>query len=171
MDNGKRRLKKKKFSVFGGALVVVLVLLAGLVGKERFGNLLDNWFDASKVSRRIQGQVFGSMPSPTSPSLQEPIVKIVKPKQTRKMVVRRIPRLVPGTKMPHAYWGPCTKCHLIKGGAPAGSQPITPVGKAWETASSNIMKVGPPILPDTTMNHPSAGRCIKCHDIVVEVPI
>jgi hypothetical protein len=31
--------------------------------------------------------------------------------------------------------------------------------------------VGPPILPDTTMNHPSAGRCIKCHDIVVEVPI
>jgi hypothetical protein len=169
--SNRRRMKKKKFSAFGGALVVVLVLLAGLVGKERYGKLLDKWVDASKVSRRIQGEVFGAMPSPTQPSLKEPIAKIVKPIKTRKMVVRRIPRLTPGKKMPHLYWGPCTKCHLIKGGAPAGSQPITPVGKAWEKASSSIMKVGPPILPDTTMNHPPAGRCIKCHDIVVEIPI
>ncbi|MBF0195764.1 MAG: magnetochrome domain-containing protein [Magnetococcales bacterium] len=169
--NNRQRLKKKKFSVFGGAMVVILVLLAGLVGRERFGNLLSNWMDVDKVSRRVQGQVFGSMPSPTTPTLKDPIVKIIAPKKTRKVVVKRIPRLVPGTKMPHAYWGPCTKCHLIRGGAPAGSQPITPVGKAWERASANIMKVGPPILPDTTMNHPPSGRCIKCHDIVIEVPI
>jgi hypothetical protein len=166
------RRPKKKFSVFGGALVVLLVLGAGLVGKERFGNVLDKWFDGGKVSRRLQGQLFGSMPSPTLPTIEKPITTIIKkPQKTRKMVVRRIPRLIPGQKMPHPYWGPCIKCHLIKGGAPAGSQSITPVGKAWEKASSAIMKVGPPILPDTTMNHPAAGRCIKCHDIIVMVPI
>ena len=49
--NIRQRLKKKKFSAFGGAMVVLLVLVAGLVGKERFGNLLDNWFNDSKVSR------------------------------------------------------------------------------------------------------------------------
>ncbi|MBF0448133.1 MAG: magnetochrome domain-containing protein [Magnetococcales bacterium] len=167
-----RGFRRKKFSVFGGALVLLVVLVAGLVGKERYGHLLDKWADAGKVSRQVQGEIFGSMPAPTQPALNEPIVKIVKPEQlTRKMVVKRIPRLTPGKKMPHPYWGPCTKCHLIKGGAPAGSQPITPVGKAWEKASANIMKVGPPILPDTTRNHPPCGRCIKCHDIVIEVPI
>ncbi|MBF0444818.1 MAG: magnetochrome domain-containing protein [Magnetococcales bacterium] len=172
MKNKNRlRIKKKKFSAFGGALVVLVVLVAGLVGKERFGNLLNKWTDASKVSRQIQGEIFGSMPSPTQPSMNEPIQKIVTQEKTRKMVVKRIPRLTPGKKMPHTYWGPCIKCHLIKGGAPAGSQPITPVGKAWEKASSSIMKVGPPILPDTTRNHPPAGRCIKCHDIVVKIPI
>lgn len=165
------RGNKNKFSPFGAAMVVLVVLVAGLVAKERFSDLFGRWLNPDKVPRQIKGEIFGAMPAPTQPALDEPIKKIVEPTKTRKMVVKRIPQLTPGKRMPHPYWGPCTKCHLIQGGAPAGSQPITPVGKAWERASANFMKVGPPILPDTTRNHPPCGRCIKCHDIVVEVPI
>ncbi|MEO5377223.1 MAG: magnetochrome domain-containing protein [Magnetococcus sp. DMHC-6] len=148
---------------------MLVIIGAGMIGKERFGEWLDNWQE-SKISRQLQGEIFGSMPSPTQPSLKDPVQQMVAPKLTRKIVVRRIPTLPKGAKLGHSYWGPCTKCHLIEGGAPPGSQPITPVGKVWEKAST-IHKVGPPILPDSTRHHPPSGRCIKCHDIVLEIPI
>ncbi|MBF0371182.1 MAG: magnetochrome domain-containing protein [Magnetococcales bacterium] len=153
-----------------GALLLLAVVGLGLFANSQSGGkLLKKWVP-EKLNRPMQGEIFGSMPAPTEPSIKEPMVDMVAPKKTRKMVVRRIPVIKPGQKMPHGYWGPCTKCHLFTGGAPPGSQPITPVGKMWEKASS-IKKVGPPILPDSTRHHPPSGRCIKCHDIVVEVPI
>lgn len=150
-------------------------MLIALVGFSFFGDnpLITplNLKSMGRVPRQIQGEIFGSMPKPTQPSLSGSVTEIVAPKKSRKMVVRRIPKLTPGQRMPHGYWGGCHKCHLFRGGPPPGSQPITPVGKMWEGVSAAIYKVGPPILPDSTMPHPPSGRCIKCHDIVVEVPI
>ncbi|MBF0435660.1 MAG: magnetochrome domain-containing protein [Magnetococcales bacterium] len=168
---------KKSFSVqsfFSGAMVVLLLIVAAWVGKERFGSgihgFIRDWMSTDKASRQLKGEVFGSMPAPTEPPMNKPVLDIVAPKNTRKIVVKMIPQIKRTARIPHSYWGPCTKCHLIIGGAPPGSQPITPVGKAWEKAST-FKKVGPPILPDSTRHHPPSGRCIKCHDIVVEIPI
>ncbi|HIJ83490.1 MAG TPA: magnetochrome domain-containing protein [Magnetococcales bacterium] len=155
-------------------MVVLLLVVAGLVAKERYGSMISSltrdWWPTDKASRQLQGEVFGSMPAPTEPAMNKPVLDIVAPKHTRKIVVKMIPQIKRDAKIPHSYWGPCTKCHLIVGGPPPGSQPITPVGKAWEKAST-FKKVGPPILPDSTRHHPPSGRCIKCHDIVVEIPI
>lgn len=154
--------------------MVLLLVVSGLVARERFGGMMGNFFQdmmrTEKASRQLKGEVFGSMPAPTEPSMDRPVRDIVAPKKTRKIVVKMLPQIKRSARVPHSYWGPCTKCHLIIGGPPPGSQPITPVGKAWEKAST-IKKVGPPILPDSTRHHPPSGRCIKCHDIVVEIPI
>ncbi|MBF0422592.1 MAG: magnetochrome domain-containing protein [Magnetococcales bacterium] len=169
--------RKKSFPAGGliaGTMVILLLVTAGWVAKERYGSwfnhLLRNWMPMDKASRQLKGEIFGSMPAPTEPPMNKPVMDIVAPQKTRKIVVKMIPQIPRTAKIPHSYWGPCTKCHLIIGGAPPGSQPITPVGKAWEKAST-FKKVGPPILPDSTRHHPPSGRCIKCHDIVVEIPI
>ncbi len=164
--------------IFTGAIIILAVIAMGLMGYERFKELktID---PVKKVTRQFKAELFGFLPSPTQPELSEPVKKAIIPKiipkakqapKMRKIVVKRIPTLRPGMKMPHKYWGPCNKCHLRQGGPPPGSQPITPVGKMWEKAST-IKKVGPPILPDSTRHHPPAGRCIKCHDIVIQMAI
>ena len=154
-------------------LALALVLIIVIIGGSQGGDTLKKMFGqvgSDQLTRRLQGEVFGAMPKPTQPAFSDPVVEALQPKKTRKMVVRRIPKIRPGQTMPHGYWGPCTKCHLLKGGPPPGSQPITPVGKVWERVS-NITKVGPPILPDSRIPHPPSGRCIKCHDIVIEIPL
>ncbi|CAK0757474.1 Magnetosome protein MamT [Gammaproteobacteria bacterium] len=126
------------------------------------------WQDQVEVNptRQIQGEVLGTMPKPTQPFLTEPLTEIVNPIPLQQTLIKRIPTIVPDAKMPHPSWGPCTRCHLILGGAPPGSQPATPVAKVWEQVST-IYKIGPPILPNSTRPHPVSGRCIKCHDILV----
>ncbi len=166
---GFRRGKVDKLKNFGGVLLLLAVIAGGFFGGEPLRNFLD-MVGADRLSRQLQGEVLGSMPKPTQPAMSDPMVDIIKPKRTRRMVVKRIPKIKPGQRMPHGYWGPCNRCHLFKGGAPPGSQKITPVGKVWEKFST-IKKVGPPILPNSTIPHPPSGRCIKCHDIVIEVPI
>ncbi|MBF0212557.1 MAG: magnetochrome domain-containing protein [Magnetococcales bacterium] len=123
-----------------------------------------------EATGQVQGEVFGSIPKPTQPSLKEPVLQLVKPSSgsLQSMLVKRIPTINPGASMPHPTWGPCTNCHLIRGGAPPGSQPATPVAKVWEQVST-YYKVGPPIMPNSTRPHPPSGRCIKCHDILVYV--
>ncbi|MBF0189380.1 MAG: magnetochrome domain-containing protein [Magnetococcales bacterium] len=169
----KRPFKGGFSGPLGGILMILIVIGVVSLGFERVRSFWQDVVGQEKVPRLMKGEIFGFMPSPTQPALNEPVVKTITPKakrkKSRKVVVRRIPTLDPKMRMPHPYWGPCIKCHLIKGGAPAGSQPITPVGKMWEKASSTIMKVGPPILPNSTRHHPAAGRCIKCHDIVIEM--
>jgi hypothetical protein len=122
------------------------------------------------LTRQIQGEVLGLMPKATQPPLIQPLVDIASPTQLQKVLIKRIPTISPGAKMLHSYWGPCIKCHLIRGGAPAGSQPATPVAKVLEQVSS-IHKVGPPILPNSIRPHPVSGRCIKCHDILVYIQL
>ncbi|MBF0416688.1 MAG: magnetochrome domain-containing protein [Magnetococcales bacterium] len=148
------------------ALIVVVGLgLWGLGGWGRIANTL-----TGEATGQVQGEVFGSIPKPTQPSLQEPVMALVKPPSgsLQRMLVKRIPTIAPGASMPHPSWGPCTNCHLIRGGAPPGSQPATPVAKVWEQVSA-YYKVGPPIMPNSTRPHPPSGRCIKCHDILVYV--
>ncbi|MBF0116128.1 MAG: magnetochrome domain-containing protein [Magnetococcales bacterium] len=153
------------------AAVIVLIVVAGLGvwGFGGFGKSAPPLF-SGEATGQVQGEVFGSIPKPTQPSLQEPVLQLVHPPSTslQRMLVKRIPTINPGASMPHPTWGPCTNCHLIRGGAPAGSQPATPVAKVWEQVST-YYKVGPPIMPNSTRPHPPSGRCIKCHDILVYV--
>lgn len=156
--------------------LLLALVAAGLLGRDR---LEQGWNgvmgladtrEVGKPTPQLLGEVFGSMPKPTQPSISEPVIETLSPRTTRKVVVKRIPMIDPSMQMPHGYWGECSRCHLFRGGLPPGSQPITPVGKIWEKAST-IKKVGPPILPDSPRPHPPSGRCIKCHDIVIEVPL
>ena len=121
--------------------------------------------------RRADGIVLGRMPLPMEPSILAPVDKLLAPPpRYRLMTIQHIPPVTPGGGMPHPYVGDCRNCHLMVGGPPPGSQFKTPVGAVLENLS-RVRKLGPPILPTSRQPHPPAGRCIKCHDIVVKVPI
>jgi hypothetical protein len=121
--------------------------------------------------RRAEGLLLGRLPLPTEPSIFAPIDKLLAPPERyRLMTIRHIPPVTAGGGMPHPYVGDCRNCHLLVGGPPAGSQFKTPVGAIMENLS-RVRKLGPPILPTSRQPHPPAGRCIKCHDIVVKVPV
>ncbi len=121
--------------------------------------------------RVVDGDYLGTLPRPISPTLLDPLTNLFRQQQDFKlMAIRRIPPIVAGTGMPHPYVGACTNCHLYVGGPGPGSQFKTPVGAMLEQLS-RLHKLGPPIWPNAEIPHPPAGRCIKCHDIVVKVPI
>lgn len=155
-------------------LVAGVVLFAVLAGVAL---LLDDYLNpevlritGDKITNQVRGEIFGMMPDPVQPQLIDPVVESFTREKSKKVVIKRIPRISKGMMMPHPYWGECSKCHLFRGGPKAGEQWKSPVGSALEMVST-IMKVGPPIRPDSTRPHPPAGRCIKCHDIVVDAPI
>ncbi|CAK0765314.1 Magnetosome protein MamT [Gammaproteobacteria bacterium] len=150
--------------VRNGGQVVGVVAVIGLI-------TWGLWQEQVEVNptRQIQGEVLGTMPKPTQPLFTQPLVEIVStPTPLQQTLIRRIPTILPDAKMPHTFWGPCVKCHLIQGGALPGNQPATPVAKVLEQVSA-FHKVGPPILPNSTRPHPVSGRCIKCHDILVYI--
>ncbi|CAK0765512.1 Magnetosome protein MamT [uncultured Gammaproteobacteria bacterium] len=150
-------------------LAVAIVLASGLFllafGRAIFGV-------NSEVSvRMVDGDYLGTLPRPVGPSLFDPLADLFKARPDYKlMAIKRIPPIVAGGGMPHPYVGPCTNCHLYVGGPGPGSQYKTPVGAVLEQLS-RLHKLGPPIRPNAEIPHPPAGRCIKCHDIVVKVPI
>ncbi len=164
-------VKKDRFNKrTGAAVIAVIALLAGLLWSDGFRAGF-NKIVTFNATRQVEGQIFGLMPDPLQPDLLEPALEpITPPKNTKKVVIKRIPRIDKDMNMVHPYWGECDRCHLLTGGPPAGSQWITPFGKALEKVST-IKKVGPPVLPNSTRPHPAAGRCIKCHDIVIDVPV
>lgn len=163
-------IPKSKLQNLAGA-IILFALLAGaalLLGDYVNPGVLD--MAKHKVTSQEQGEIFGMMPDPVQPKLIDPVIKPFAKNKIKKVVIKRIPRISRSMVMPHPYWGDCVKCHLFKGGAKAGQQWKSPVGSALETVST-IMKVGPYIRPDSVRPHPPAGRCIKCHDIVVERPV
>jgi hypothetical protein len=122
--------------------------------------------------RALKNAYTGRLPKPTEPGLTDPLQALIAPQQQYKpMRITHIPQIDMAQKMPHPFVGACINCHLIKGGAKAGSQYKTPVGAVLETLSSKVGKLGPSIVPSSERPHPPAGRCIKCHDIVVQVPV
>ena len=150
-------------------ILVVALIIAGLMWKSYGARAASG--NPVFSSRVAAGMFQGRMPGPAEQSLVESVQSTVNPHpEYRLMTIRHIPRITPGEPMPHPFVGECTHCHLIEGGAPAGSQPITPVGEMLERIS-HVKKLGPPILPTSKQPHPPAGRCIKCHDIVVQVPV
>lgn len=159
------KIKKR----IGAALVAVAAVLIGFLLSDR---LVDTFHQlvSHKVSRQLEGKVLGLMPKPIQPDLLDPALEPFSSKKTGKVVIKRVPRIGEGVTIPHSYWGRCEKCHLIRGGQAAGSQRKSFFGKALEKVST-LKKVGPPILPDSHRPHPAAGRCIKCHDIVIETPV
>lgn len=122
--------------------------------------------------RAATNGLMGRLPKPTEPSLFDPAIDLVKPQNDyRPMRITHIPRIKMGAKMPHPYVGVCINCHLIIGGAEAGSQGKTPIGALYESFSKNVVKLGPPIKATSERPHPAAGRCIKCHDLIVLQPV
>lgn len=111
----------------------------------------------------------GVMTSPARPDIAGAVMEPVIPGKTR-VVTKRIPSISTQARMPHPYWGDCAKCHLIRGASPARGGWKSPVGEFFSKVST-LKKVGPPIKPGSIRPHPDAGRCIKCHDIVMEVPV
>lgn len=167
MQNGGLDEKQKK--QIGAAVVAVIALLVGFLFSDRLVETFHSLV-SHKVSRQLEGEILGFMPKPVHPDLVDPVVDSVRTKNTKKVVIKRIPRIGKGVMMPHPYWGRCEKCHLIRGGPAKGGQQKSIVGKTLEQVST-VRKVGPPILPDSHRPHPAAGRCIKCHDIVIQVPV
>ncbi|MBF0326853.1 MAG: magnetochrome domain-containing protein [Alphaproteobacteria bacterium] len=150
-------------------LALLVAVGAGLFWNKIAGS--PSPLDGVSSLRRAEGLLFGRLPLPTEPTLLDPMTEMVAPKPAYKlMTIKHIPPVKLGTGMPHPYVGDCRHCHLTIGGAPAGSQYKTPVGAILESLS-RVRKLGPPILPTSRQPHPPAGRCIKCHDIVVKVPL
>ena len=141
------------------------MLFFSTFGKAIFGTPRD------VAVRVIDADYLGLLPRPVDPRLFDPLRSLV-PQQAdyRLMTIRRIPPIQAGTPMPHPYVGSCLHCHLYVGGPGPGAQYKTPVGALLEELS-RLHKLGPPIWPDAQMPHPPAGRCIKCHDIVVKQPL
>jgi hypothetical protein len=127
----------------------------------------------SDVSRRALENAYGGrLPKPTEPALVDPLKELVLPPQeTRPMRITHIPKIRMDQKLPHPFVGPCINCHLFEGGPAEGSQYKTPVGAVLEQLSKNVTKLGPSITPESERPHPPAGRCIKCHDMIVHVPV
>jgi len=149
--------------------ILTLGLLAAIIVGLFWSGLPTKISDVSSL-RRATGMVMGRLPLPTEPSLLSPFEKFWKPAPRYSLAtIQHIPSIKPGTGMPHPFVGDCKNCHLFVGGPPAGSQFKTPVGAILENLS-RVRKIGPPILPISRQPHPPAGRCIKCHDIVVKVP-
>lgn len=142
-------------------LLVLLVIGAGIV----FGS-----GGNSMTLRKLQGIFSGQLPEPSESAVLSALPLFKKKSDYQLMRVRHIPIINGGVGMPHPYVGDCKRCHLQAGGPPAGSQPKTPVGAILERLS-RVTKLGPPILPTSQQPHPAAGRCIKCHDIVVKAPL
>ncbi len=127
---------------------------------------------ADRPARALHSQFFGRLPKPTEPGLVESVTDTLRGEVNYvPMRVQHIPNIRLGQPMPHPYVGACINCHLMIGGAAAGSQFKTPYGAVLEKLSENVVKLGPPIKPTSHRPHPPAGRCIKCHDIVVQVPV
>ncbi|MEO5374208.1 MAG: magnetochrome domain-containing protein [Alphaproteobacteria bacterium] len=153
-----------------GIASVILVIIGAGVLWETYGN---TYFGlAPHFSARVaEGQFVGRLGGPTEPSLFGSLAELVAPKPRFKlMTIRHIPRIKKGVPMPHPFVGACLNCHLYFGGPGPGTQFKTPVGAVLEELSK-VKKLGPPLLPTSQIPHPPAGRCIKCHDIVVKVPV
>ena len=150
-------------------IALATVLAAGLFFLT-FGRAILG-VNADVSVRVVDGDYLGQLPPPIGPSLLDPLTNLFKTRSDYKMMVlKSIPPIVAGGGMPHPYVGACTNCHLYIGGPGPGTQFKTPVGAMLEQLS-RLHKLGPPIWPNAEMPHPAAGRCVKCHDIVVKVPI
>ncbi len=165
---GRMDFLKKIRQYFGGRIpgVVLLVLvLAGLIWESTDGKSLSRLF-----VRTVEGFNLGRMLAPAETGASGLVKPAIAPsKRYRLMTIKHIPRIRRGEPMPHPDVGACQRCHLYRGGPGPGSQPKTPVGAVVENLSM-IQKLGPPLVPNSDIPHPSAGRCIKCHDIIVKVP-
>ncbi|MEO5338027.1 MAG: magnetochrome domain-containing protein [Magnetospirillum sp. WYHS-4] len=152
-----------------GIAVLVVALALGL-GWAGIGDGAEEFADSLPM-RYVDGVLFGKLPTPTEPSLFGSLDRIFRSEPRYKlMTVKHIPRIQAGQGMPHPYVGECSHCHLYLGGPGPGTQPKTPVGAILERLSQ-VRKLGPPLRPTSHQPHPPAGRCIKCHDIVVKVPV
>ncbi len=150
--------------------LIVLVIAGGLLWEAKGNAVLGPL--AKLDQRAIEGQYYGRHRAPVEGAFTDPVWKTFAPPPPgfKLMSIRHIPLIRKGDPMPHPYVGACKHCHLYYGGPGPGNQFKTPVGAVLEKMSQ-VHKLGPPLKPNSQIPHPPAGRCIKCHDIVVKVPV
>ncbi|MBF0250903.1 MAG: magnetochrome domain-containing protein [Alphaproteobacteria bacterium] len=152
-------------------MLLLLAIVGVALGWESFKEN-SRTFSAGLTQRRVEGVLMGRFAQPTEQGVLGTLGKLFETEEPeyQLMTVRHIPRIQKGQPMPHPYVGSCLNCHLYIDGPGPGTQPKTPMGAVLEKMSK-VHKLGPPLLPTSTQPHPEAGRCIKCHDIVVKVPV
>ena len=156
---------RRYFSGRSSGVVLLVLILAGLAWETTDGKSLSRLF-----VRTVEGFSLGRVPTPAGTGITGLVKQTIAPsKRYRLMVIKHIPRIRRGEPMPHPDVGACRQCHLYRGGPGPGSQPKSPVGAVLENLSK-IQYLGPPLVPYSELPHPPAGRCIKCHDIVVKAP-
>ncbi|MBF0278948.1 MAG: hypothetical protein HQM13_14195 [SAR324 cluster bacterium] len=74
------------------------------------------------------------------------------------------PNITASMKMPHHFWGKCLRCHIFSDQPEENKK--SPFG-LFLGEVSKVKKVGATIIFDAIRPHPEAGRCIKCHNIIV----
>ena len=162
-------LLNKRRGLRRGAGAVIVVAYVSLIGAGMFGaNSERHPPDGSFSDADVRGLFKPLEPAPANAAGDLGAAPQTEFTQVR---ITHIPSINQGDKIPHPYFGGCTNCHLIRGGPRAGSQAKSPLGALYESFSKNIFKVGPPIFAGVERPHPPAGRCIKCHDIVVRVRV
>ncbi|NQU63859.1 MAG: hypothetical protein HQ517_06195, partial [SAR324 cluster bacterium] len=60
-----------------------------------------------------KGTTFGRLPKPTERGIVDTALDIIFGRERRKTVIKRIPKINGTMRMPHAYWGECSRCHLF----------------------------------------------------------
>ncbi|GAB6051949.1 hypothetical protein JCM17960_07690 [Magnetospira thiophila] len=164
-----RALVGAKFSGKIAVMVMIGLIAGGIIWE--YSHLSVHGLASPETTRVLRSHFMGRLDGPTTPTIIGTFKKMVAPEPGYQLMsIKRIPRIKPTQPMPHPYVGACTDCHLYEGGPGPGTQYKTPVGALLEEMSK-VRKLGPPLRPDSQMPHPPAGRCIKCHDIVVEVPV
>ena len=160
----KHRLRSR-----GGMAALIMLLALGLAWEILGGQAEKS--DSVLSARAVEGIFLGRMSLPVEPSIADPMLDALEPKKRyHLMTIRHIPPIERKAPMAHPFVGECRNCHLFVQGPKPGSQPKTPVGALFEELS-RVHKLGPPLRPTSQLPHPPAGRCIKCHDIVVKVPV
>jgi membrane-associated protease RseP (regulator of RpoE activity) len=69
---------------------------------------------------------------------------------------------------PHAYYGPCDKCHVISKNTktPLNSTNALNPSELLKDAGDNLTKVAPNIRQGTPPPHRSRGTCTLCHVVL-----
>lgn len=81
------------------------------------------------------------------------------------------PMILPTDRSPHAYYGPCDKCHVIarntaKNTTAQNSRNALTPNELLKDAGDNLAKVAPNIRRGTPPPHRPRGTCTLCHVVL-----
>lgn len=78
------------------------------------------------------------------------------------------PMILPTSKSPHGYYGPCDRCHAIAkpGPSPVMTKNALNPNELLKDQGDSLKKVAPNIRAGTPPPHRNRGTCIKCHIVL-----
>jgi membrane-associated protease RseP (regulator of RpoE activity) len=81
------------------------------------------------------------------------------------------PMILPTSKSPHGYYGPCDRCHAIAKIGPGTGNVLQPKNalnpnELLKDQGDSLKKVAPNIRAGTPPPHRNRGTCTKCHVVI-----